>query len=104
MPAETESAAPGILERHLPGDKTDSESNDGGPYVVILYNCDCHTPDEVVEQLLKATEHPIQRCIDIMFEAHTRGRSIAYTGSSEACERAARILRQIRLQVETDRF
>ena len=104
MPAETESAAPAVLERVLPSDKVDSESKDAGPYVVILYNCDCHTPDEVVEQLLKATEHPVQRCIDIMFEAHTRGRAIAFTGSADACERAARILRQIRLQVETDSF
>jgi hypothetical protein len=36
-------------------------------------------------------------------EAHSAGRAIAYTGTYEECERAAGILREIRLQVETDR-
>ena len=104
MIATTGSAAPDILERKLPDYEGADDTSTTDPFVVILYNCECHTADEVVDQLLKATDHPLQRCIDIMYEAHTRGRAIAYTGSSEACERAAHILRQIRLQVETDNF
>jgi ATP-dependent Clp protease adapter protein ClpS len=104
MSGETETAVPAVLERNLPHQDDDAIAEDNGPHVVILYNCDCHTPDEVVAQLLKATDYTLQRCYDIMLEAHTRGRSIAYTGSAEACDRAARILRQIRLQVETDSF
>jgi len=60
--------------------------------------------DAVVSQLQKATGYAIERCVHIMIEAHTRGRAIAYTGSQSDCERAARVLRQIRLQVETDKF
>ena len=71
---------------------------------VILYNDDYHPVDQVVSQVQKATGYPFERCVAIMLEAHTRGRSIAYTGSQEACERAAGVLRQIRLQVETDKF
>jgi ATP-dependent Clp protease adapter protein ClpS len=104
VPGETTKAAPAILERELPRYDEDADIDSGGPHVVILYNCDCHTMDQVVEQLLKATDYPLQRCIEIMHEAHLRGRAIAYTGSAEACDRAARILRQIRLQVETDAF
>lgn len=90
--------------RELPQyDETDTGSG-SGPHVVILYNCDCHTAEEVVKQLLKATDYPMQRCIEIMLEADARGRAIAYTGSADACRRAARILRSIRLQVETDQF
>ena len=74
------------------------------PYVVILYNDEVHGLEEVVEQIQRATGYDLERCIRIMLEAHTQGRAIAYTGSEEACERVARVLRQIRLQVETDRF
>ena len=104
MPGNTESAAPAILERELPHYDEETDDDARGPHVVILYNCDCHTTEQVVQQLLKATDHSLQKCIEIMIEAHVRGRAIAYTGSAEACDRAARILRQIRLQVETDSF
>jgi ATP-dependent Clp protease adapter protein ClpS len=77
---------------------------DEGPYVVILYNDDVHDQMEVTSQLQKATGYPIDRCVAIMFEAHTRGRAIAFTGSERDCDRVAGVLRQIRLQVETDKF
>lgn len=79
------------------------ESNITGPYIVILYNDDYHPMDEVVSQLQKATGYDIQRCLAIMLEAHISSRTVAYSGSEEECERCAGILRQIRLQVETDR-
>ena len=104
MPSDTETGLPAEIERGLPNPDEDNNTDVKYPYVVILYNCDCHTANEVVEQLLKATDHPLQQCVEIMVEAHTRGRAIAYTGSSEECNRVAHILRQIRLQVETDRF
>lgn len=77
--------------------------NLSGPYIVILYNDDHHQMDEVVIQLQKATGYDIQRCIAIMIEAHTRSRAVAFSGSEDECERCANILRQIRLQVETDK-
>lgn len=103
MPANAEVAEPFIEERVLPGREA-QDTLDDGPYVVILYNDDVHEFDEVSSQLQKATGYDAARCEQIMLEAHTRGRAIAYTGSADACERAANILRQIRLQVETDRF
>ena len=75
-----------------------------GPYVVILYNCDCHSFDEVILQLQKAAGYSIERAEDIAMEAHVEGRAIAYTGEADECERVANILRSIRLQVETDRL
>lgn len=75
----------------------------GNPYIVILYNDDYHSQDEVVSQLQLATGYDIIRCEQIMMEVHTQGRSVAHSGSEEECERSANILRQIRLQVETDR-
>ena len=52
----------------------------------------------------KATGYSLEKAVEVMLEAHTRGRAIAYTGSQDECERAANVLRAIRLQVETDRF
>jgi ATP-dependent Clp protease adaptor protein ClpS len=76
----------------------------GGPWVVILYNCDCHTFDEVIAQLQKATGCSQAKAEQIAEEAHQRGRAIAYTGDEDECGRVAGILRSIRLQVETDLF
>ena len=75
-----------------------------GPWVVILYNCSCHTFDDVIRQLQLATGCGLEQAETIAMEAHTRGRAIAYTGEPPEVERVAAILRAIRLQVETDRF
>ena len=97
-------AEPFIIERDEPRHERDETFHDDGPYVVILYNDDHHSMDQVISQIQKATGYGMYKCIQIMLEAHTRGRAITYTGSSAECERVASILRQIRLQVETDRF
>ncbi len=76
----------------------------GGPWVVILYNCDCHTFEDVIAQLCLATACSFGEAEAIAFEAHTRGRAIAYTGDEGECARVAGVLRSIRLQVETDVF
>ncbi len=83
MPANAEVAEPFIEERVLPGREEQDVADDDGPYVVILYNDDFHGFDEVSSQLQKATGYDAPRCEQIMLEAHTRGRAIAYTGSSE---------------------
>ena len=104
MPAEPDTAVPLLDPRELPAYDEDEVVDHDGPYVVILYNDDHHDMDEVISQVQKATGYSIDRCVEIMFEAHTRGRAIAFTGAQAACERAAAILRQIRLQVETDKY
>ena len=75
----------------------------GSPWVVILYNDEYHDFDEVILQVQKATGYSLERASDIVVTAHFTGRAIAYDGDQEECERAAGVLRQIRLQVETDR-
>jgi ATP-dependent Clp protease adaptor protein ClpS len=99
-----EVAEPRIGERILPHLDEDSDSAQDNPYIVILYNDDYHDMEQVASQLQRATGYDWERCVRIMLEAHTRGRAIAFTGSQTECERVAQILRQIRLQVETDRF
>lgn len=74
-----------------------------GPYVVILYNCDCHTFEQVEKQLQKAVGCTQERAEAHAMEVHTTGRSVVYSGSDTECEKVANVLRQIRLQVETDK-
>lgn len=78
---------------------TDNTSSD---YRVILYNDDFHSMDEVALQLQKATGCDLETAINIMLEAHMQGRAVCYRGAREECHRVARILREIRLQVEVD--
>lgn len=73
------------------------------PYIVILYNCECHTFDEVIVQLQKATGCTLEKAEALAIEVDGTGRAIVFGGSAEKCERVAQVLRQIRLQVETDR-
>ncbi len=73
------------------------------PWYVVLFNCNCHSADEVVLQLLKATDHSAKMCINIMMEAHTHGRAVAYRGNEEMCNRCAIILGSIGLRVEVER-
>ena len=86
-----------------PGQDEEVDVRQSGPWIVILYNDDYHSFDEVILQLQKATGCSLETAEAIADAAHTTGRAIAYTGTLEECERVAGILRQIRLQVETDR-
>ncbi len=74
-----------------------------GPWIVILYNDDWHTFEDVEMILQKATGCSLEKATDIAWEVHTRGRAICFSGSKEECERVAAIIATIRLQVETDR-
>lgn len=97
MPADTETViqvSPAILDQ--------LEGRVDEPWVVILYNDDWHPYDQVVFQVQKATGCTLEKAVWITHEAHHTGRAVAYTGTLEDCNRVAGVLRQIRLQVETD--
>ncbi len=74
----------------------------GAPWKVVLYNDDIHTFDEVITQLQKALRCSQQRAENIAFEAHTRGKAIAYAGEFEDCFQVMGVLREIQLIVEIE--
>lgn len=80
----------------------DIGSRIGEPWKVILYNDDLHTFDEVIVQLQKALGCGQGRAEEIAFEAHTRGKAIAFNGEFEECFRVMGILREIQLIVEIE--
>lgn len=56
------------------------------PYHVILENDDVHTFDFVISVLRKVFGFVEERAYQLAFEAHSRGRSIVWTGTKELGE------------------
>lgn len=81
------------LQSRLPGD---------GDWVVILYNCDCHTFDDVIEVLQRATGCTEDVAEFLAYKVHLDGRAIVFRSNREKCERVAGIIASVGLQVETD--
>jgi ATP-dependent Clp protease adaptor protein ClpS len=92
---------------NLPGLDDLTDIRDGleisGPWIVILYNCDCHTFDDVIEILCIATGCTVEDAASLALKVHEEGRAIVFDGTHEECERVAEIIASIKLQVETDR-
>lgn len=99
---------PAVLPDKRTEEAPDSAADSGSPeldkpFIVVLYNCDCHTFEQVEVQLQKATGCSLEKAEALAMEVHLTGRSIVFSGEAEKCERVAAVLRSIKLQVETDR-
>jgi ATP-dependent Clp protease adapter protein ClpS len=70
------------------------------PWRVILYNDEIHSFDEVILQLLKATGCTVEEAERIAWQAHARGKAMAFEGSFEECFRVQGVLREIQLVTE----
>ncbi len=69
----------------------------------ILFNCECHTFDEVERQLIKAVRCTLSRARQISMEVHTKGLAVVYRGARERCEAVADVLGSIGLIVKVSR-
>lgn len=69
----------------------------------ILFNCECHTFDQVEEQLIKAIRCTLSKARKLSMEVHTKGLAVVYTGPRERCEAVAMVLEQIGLLVKVSR-
>ncbi len=67
---------------------------------VVLFNDEEHSFDEVIMQIIKATQCSRQSAERSTWEVHTRGRSIVYTGPITNCLRVSSILEEIALKTE----
>jgi ATP-dependent Clp protease adaptor protein ClpS len=56
------------------------------PYNVILENDDHHSMEFVIEVLIKALGYSVERCYELMMQAHTSGRAVVWTGPREVAE------------------
>ncbi len=87
------SSAPYIEERT-------SDTDAGSGWKTILFNCECHSFDEVERQLLKAIGCSLSRARAISSEVHTKGSSTVFEGTRERAEAVADVLGSIGLLVK----
>jgi ATP-dependent Clp protease adapter protein ClpS len=72
----------------------------GLPWSTILFNCNCHSFDEVARQLMRALRVSYERGMEIAHTVHHAGKAVVYTGHRERCEAVAMVLEDIRLIVK----
>ena len=76
------------------------ETDYSAGWKTLLFNCDCHTFDQVEEQLIKAIRCSIARAREFSNEVHTKGLAIVYRGPRERCEAVAAVLEAVGLLVK----
>lgn len=75
-------------------------SGSDAPWIVILFNDDVHTFDEVARQLMKAIGCTLSAGYAIAHQVHTTGSARVYEGDLEDCERVAAVLEEIHLRIK----
>ncbi len=70
----------------LPKEQTDVRTKRQPPYAVILHNDDLSTMEFVVTVLRKVFGYTVEKCVQMMLEAHNKDRCIVWTGAMELAE------------------
>jgi len=84
-----------------PDEVVESGSGAGDGSKVYLFNCECHTFEEVITQLVKAVPGMTRAAAEeIAWRVHTQGLAEVYRGGLPECERVAAILAEIGLIVQ----
>ena len=94
-------SAPPPQEQIIPEEVEDIGTGSGEGSKVFLFNCECHTFEEVITQLLKAVPgmtRPLAE--EIAWRVHTQGLAEVYRGSQSECDRVAKILGETGLIVQ----
>lgn len=95
MPVATRKGSAQIRSIEEPGDV----DPDFG-WHVILFNCDCHSFEQVEAILLKAVRCSLAQARAYSWEVHSKGSAIVYRGALERCEAVADTIASIGLQVK----
>jgi ATP-dependent Clp protease adaptor protein ClpS len=80
-------------------DLESTETEVSPPWMTILHNCDCHTFDQVVKQLMKAIACTEERGWELAWQVHNTGKAVVKVGSETECVRVGNILASIGLIV-----
>ncbi len=77
--------------------KVTDSSGYRNPWNTILFNCNCHSFDQVARQLMKAIRVSYDQGMAVASIVHTQGKAVVYTGHRERCEAVAMVLEDIGL-------
>lgn len=83
--------------------EADTGHGAGDPWKTILFNCDCHTFDEVEKVVMKATRCTLSRARQISSEVDSKGSAVIFEGHRERCEAVADTVASIGLKVKVVR-
>ncbi len=87
--------------RTAPEEVEDIGTGGGEGSKVFLFNCECHSFEEVITQLLKAVPgmtRPLAE--ELAWRVHTQGLAEVFRGSASECDRVAKILGETGLIVQ----
>lgn len=74
------------LPEVVPEADTDTRTRRQPPYAVILHNDDLNTMEFVVHVLRKVFAYTVEKCVELMLEAHEKGRAAVWVGALEVAE------------------
>ncbi len=98
--AAAPAAAPEIDVEVVVEEETEERLDE--PWKVILYNDEIHSFEEVILQLIKATGCSTPDAERIAWQAHMRGKAMAYEGTFDECFRVNGVLCEIQLVTEIE--
>lgn len=81
-------------------EETTTDSGTTSGWKTLLFNCECHSFDEVESQLIKAVRCTLSQARRYSWEVHSKGIAIVYRGHRERCEAVASVLGDIGLIVK----
>ncbi len=85
----------------LPKDTTSDAT--GGRWMVVIYNNDSNSMEEVIEVLILATSCDIEEASIEMWEAHTYGKAPVHFATKDECHTAASIISSIGVKTEVQK-
>jgi ATP-dependent Clp protease adaptor protein ClpS len=92
---------PQIAGQVVPEEVEDRTIGGGEGNKVFLFNCECHTFEEVITQLLKAVPGMTRPSAEeLAWRVHTTGLAEVYRGGAPDCDRVAKILGETGLIVQ----
>ena len=75
-----------------PGASEVVETAQAPPWMTILHNCDCHTFEEVVRQLMRAIACSEEDGWQIAWQVHNTGKAVVKIAPEPECVRVGNIL------------
>ena len=70
----------------VPDQETETRTRRQPPYAVILHNDDSNSMDFVILVLRKVFGYTVEKCVELMLEAHNKGKAAVWIGAMEVAE------------------
>ncbi len=70
----------------VPEQETETKTRRQPPYAVILHNDDLNGMEFVVTVLRQVFGYTVEKCVELMLEAHEKGRAAVWVGALEVAE------------------